>query len=200
MATTALLSYYVDSIDYRIEALNGKQQSNLKYIYLSAHDSTVVGFRSAMGFETKVTPLFAASIIFEVYLDGTTNHKVGEYTDDDFYVKMYYNDLPQYMKDVCDEGTGKCPYAKLKKAFQANYYDGDLADACLNGPIDNSSDNKFPWWGYILIGLGVLLILIISVCCIRRLCRKTGVDEDLEKAKYTDLNQNSSSKDTDIIN
>lgn len=65
-------------------ATGSKQNSKLKYVLLSAHDTTVAGALSFLGAPLDNSPPYAANLNFSLYESGS-----------DYYtVKVFYNDTP----------------------------------------------------------------------------------------------------------
>jgi hypothetical protein len=89
-------------------ALHG---SGLKYAFYSAHDYTLLALLNALDAKKKFMPLFADSLVIEVYADET--------------IKLLYNRVPLLLEGC----NGTCSWSKLREIMERKTIP-DLEKAC----------------------------------------------------------------------
>jgi len=161
--------------DYINSFLNKTSPAN--FVFLSAHDSTLMPVLAAFGITTKdcllanhqaqkagkaipnpscLYPAFASNLIFEVYGKETENA----------YVKFYYNNVPQPICGKTGEGSNTCTMKELDAYIGKvtnNYSFADYAQKCgvKAAVMPTVLTNTY---GTINLGFGVLAaVLAISL-------------------------------------
>jgi len=101
-----------------------KNRTSLKWVYYSAHDTTVGPFLAAFGL-LKDWPPYASHIVLEVYADTTPN----------YFLRFLYNDQVQTVPG-CPSGTEFCPFEIFSDiAYKSVMTQADWASECAStGP------------------------------------------------------------------
>lgn len=100
----------MDSILFK----NGTQKMHI----IVAHDQTLAIILWGLGYETKHTPPFASTIIFELHQNDTSG---------DYYVKTFYNDK-LITFGLCSET--ECDYTLFKKSIHTRMIPDDVNKIC----------------------------------------------------------------------
>ncbi|CEM15780.1 unnamed protein product [Vitrella brassicaformis CCMP3155] len=94
----------------------------LRFLYLSAHDSTVAAFIAALGVFNGVQPHFASTIFFELWQKGPSG---------DFFVRVIYNGDAM---GVCGEGIQDCPLTQFLDKIRKIGGGMKVNEFCLQPP------------------------------------------------------------------
>lgn len=177
LATTRFFSFLQDTFERKINATLGIQNSpefynDVKYMYLSAHDSTLTAFMSGLLQKQKIPAEFAAYINFELWKTKDAKNA------SDFYVVLKYVGNPLLIggdgkenelacKDI------KCDFPTVVNFLQSRLYEGDLAETCLHGPPAESS-----LWLWILLATAIFIVLVnIGYFTMRYFSKKSGRED-----------------------
>ena len=92
--------------------------STMKFQLFSGHDTTLVGYLTALGQWDMNNPPFASTMIFELHDEG------GQY-----FVKSLYNDVPMNISNCAE----MCPYDEFK-AFLTSWIVPNVEEVCQTTP------------------------------------------------------------------
>lgn len=124
--------------------------TDLKFIFLSAHDTNIQGFISGLQLNTTVYPVYSSTLITEL-------HRI----DGDFFVKTLYNDIEVVVPDCT---MSLCPLQTylgyLKRRIVPN-----MQDVCSSVKSRSVMSGKVLVLIALISGVGVCLVLY---CWIRR--------------------------------
>ena len=143
LVSTNFLNFVYTKMDQKISFQNSKNSAetedfedikDLKLVFMSAHDSTLAAILSGVQQPQDIQPLFASSILIELWKREGSSEKNDE--NSEFYVKWILDDKNLNIGGVCDS-EGNCPYEKFKEFLESREYQGDWEEAC-NAKVDDS--------------------------------------------------------------
>ncbi|CAI2369354.1 unnamed protein product [Moneuplotes crassus] len=121
LASTKFHNFVHTRMDQRIYSTD----SPLRFVFMSAHDSTIASLLAGVEQKQETQPFFATSILVELWKKaGTAGDK-----DEDFYAKYLYDDQPLNINNSCDD-QGRCDYAGFKNYLKSREIEGDFDEAC----------------------------------------------------------------------
>jgi hypothetical protein len=157
LATTRFFDFLSNTIERKISALSGFDDvpefyKRIKYMYLSAHDSTLSAIMSGLQQKQDDQVRFASNLRIEVY--RKTNFDIND--PEGYDVKMLYNEKFIHIgsNETCAEYD--CPFDVVKKFLDSRKYDGDLELIC--NKTDSSKGSST--WMYILLATAILIVIL----------------------------------------
>jgi len=106
------------------------EEKRRKFIYYSAHDTTVGAFLSGMLNKQSEFPPFASQLLYEFHKDSSTN--MGP---EGYYVRITYNDEIIRIPNIC-KNAPTCDYATFKRFLQGRMFQGDVIEECNKTEVD----------------------------------------------------------------
>lgn len=193
LATTRFFDFLSSTIERKISALSGFDDvpefyKRIKYIYLSAHDSTLSAIMSGLQQKQDEQVKFASNLRIEVYRKPNLDVNDPEGYD----VKMLYNEKFIHIgsNETCAEYD--CPFDVVKKFLKDRQYDGDLDLICNKTDKPKGAST----WMYILLATAILIVVLNIIYFVLKgfIAKKGNKDGyvDIENPKV-DLNKSSNS-------
>ena len=160
LATTKFFNFLHTTIERKIDAISNQEDAeefyrNIKYMYLSAHDSSLSAIMSGLQQKQDVQVKFASNLRIELYLKAA-----GDENDlSNYEIKMLYNESPINVGNstVCSEFT--CPFQTVKDFLISREYDGDFDKTCAL----SDSATKWKAWLIVLLATGILIVVLCIV-------------------------------------
>lgn len=180
LATSRFFNFIHSTLDKKIEAVSGSANAtefykNVKFMYLSAHDSTLSAIMSGLYQKQPEQVKFASNFKIELYQTASGN----------FTVRMMYNEDKFLIGTNNTCAQFDCPYSTVKTFLKSREYDGDIEDICVNGEGGGSSGSK-TWLIILLIVAILIVVLIIGYFVVRYFKNKKGSHEMLIEQEDTE--------------
>lgn len=159
--------------------------ADLKWMYLSAHDTTVAAIMLGIEQQQVEAPPFACVLFYELWQKDKTDGK----SNSDFYLKFFYNDLlVNPGNKVCTDGNQICPYPEVKTYLQSREFKGDWNKACTEGDFSEGME----WWVWLMIGIGGVIVLgiilfIVIIKCFKKSARQKKVYNNVNQSEVETL-------------
>lgn len=195
LATTRLFNFIHTTLQYKIGAILKEDgipsfYEEIKFMFLSAHDTTLSAIMSGLYQKQEEQVYFASAVVIELYQSKDSAFK----NNSDFWVVMKLNDKP--INIGTDKVCGQiCQFQNVKDFLISREYKGDIDQICQNGSQVNGSSTSA--WLYVLLATFLLiLILIIGFFASKKIFLKKGsndhtqmIDDDERNFDKMALNQ-----------
>ncbi|CAI2367704.1 unnamed protein product [Moneuplotes crassus] len=186
LATTKFFDLVKETLGQKINAILEKEGTpefyeQLKYMYISAHDSSLTAIMSGLLQKQEEQAYFASNIIFELRRKKSSNAN----DLSDFTVALKWNGKKlNWATETCTSHA--CPFPAVKEFLESRMYQGDLEAVCQNGLSSSSSI-----WLWILLAVAIFIALAnIGYFAIRGLSRKdSGENSKGNYSSFTDEEQ-----------
>jgi len=157
LATTRFFDFLRQTLAYKINAVLEVKNTpefykEIKYMYLSSHDTSLTAIMSGLQQKQDEPPFFASNIIFE--LRRKKNSNANDKSDFTVTVKWNGKDVNLGGKDICENSA--CPFPIVDQFLESRLYDGDLDHTCKYGP---SSTSKSSAWLFVLLAIAIFIAL-----------------------------------------
>jgi hypothetical protein len=160
LATTRFFNFLHTTIERKISALEGADGTpdfykHIKYMYLSAHDSSLSAFMSGLLQVQEEQVFFASDLLVEVYSNGNNSENVL----DNYSVRMLYNQKPLNVGGNSTCPQYECSFSKIKEFLKSREYQGDYDLVC--NPNDSPNSSAVHAWMIVLLVTAILIVLLI---------------------------------------
>lgn len=201
LASSRLINFIRTTIERKIDAIINKMAhidyySDLKFLYTSAHDSTISALLSGLQHKQDEQVYFASYVIAEVYQKPLSK---GD-SFDDFTVRILYNGKEVTLGGNSTCKSANCDFLAFKDFMQSREYDGDINKICFDNHNKKDTNQAGKDWTIVLfVTIGFIVVSIILYFIILKARGnnddKAGVDAsyDTEKLK-PELNVTSTSQ------
>jgi hypothetical protein len=160
LATTRFFNFLHTTLQLKIGAILEEEgipsfYEEIKFMYLSAHDSSLTAFLSGLLQKQDDQMFFASSLLIELY--QSEDEPFGN--NSDFWVTMKIND--KTISIGTEEVCGKmCQFQTVKDFLISREYKGDIDTICQEG--ESSSSSSASVWLWLLFATALFVFLSIA--------------------------------------
>ena len=167
IASSKFLNFLNATLSDKIYSMNSNQSDydyirQKKFLYFSAHDSTVAAVMSGIQEKQRLQPFYAIPILIELWKKaGTEGTNLS-----DFYIRWIYNGNYTNVNNECDKDY-KCDFQKFTTFLKSREVEGDWDYQCQNANLWSAESGK--WYIVAGVSAGVLFLGVVGYFIIKRM-------------------------------